>query len=162
MLRVLSSSIWVEHNAEIAHRLMNLPGKCQNIHGHSLNISMHLDGELNEQGILAGLDFGTVKKVFREFLDREWDHHVLLNVDDPWAGQWRQMPNGQQVTSYAHYQRLPGLTTTPGDPTTENLAKWLCEWAQQEFAGDPIRGITISIQETGTNGATAMWSREEE
>jgi 6-pyruvoyl-tetrahydropterin synthase len=158
----VQSSIFVEHNAEIAHRLMNLPGKCQNIHGHSLIISLQLDGELNKNGILAGLDFGSVKKLFREYIDTRFDHHLLLNKDDPWANQLRSVDQADPDPPSVHYTRLPGLQTTPGDPTTENIAVWICDWAVMQFTGDDITAVNVLIRETGTNGAQAQWSREGE
>lgn len=143
------SSIDVTHNAEIAHRLMNLPGKCQNIHGHSLQITLTLFGKLDENGILEGLDFGSIKGAFRGFIDRNFDHHLLLNKDDPWAGQWcERVPNTDSV---GPYQELPGLTVCTADPTTENIAKWVAEWASLVWE---VRPISCSIRETNTNGAS--------
>lgn len=163
MQNQLSSSIWVQHNIEVAHRLLNLPGKCQQIHGHSMIVAMYLTGPLNQDGVLLGLDFGAVKKAFRTFLDSDYDHHLLLNEADPWTRQLRAIPEG--ISDDLHYQRLPGLTTTPGDPTTENLARWICEWAVSyivEGLDLNVESIHIDIQETGTNGATAKWlSRKE-
>jgi len=122
---------------EIAHRLLNLPGKCENIHGHSMHVKMTIFGRVDENGILAGLDFGSVKKVFRNYIDELFDHHLHLNQEDPWS----LLP-------------LPGLVTWPGDPTTENLARWICEWAWQTWGMIVgVEQIVITIQETKTNGA---------
>ena len=148
-MQIPPSSIDVTHNAEIAHRLMNLPGKCQNIHGHSLNINLSLFGTLDVNGILDGQDFGSIKGAFRGHIDRNFDHHLLLNEKDPWAGQWSErIPF---TDDHGPYASLPGLVTFPGDPTTENLAKWICEWAASVW---DLRPISISIRETGTNGAS--------
>jgi 6-pyruvoyl-tetrahydropterin synthase len=160
-MSVLRNSIYVQHNAEIAHRLSNLPGKCQNIHGHSLQITMRLGGELDSNGILEGLDFGTIKKDFREYIDTRYDHHLLLNETDPWAndiGWYNDKPEGA-VPIIEGPHRLPGLMTTPGDPTTENIAVWICDWAVLRFESDGITAITIDVRETGTNGAHAKWSK---
>jgi 6-pyruvoyltetrahydropterin/6-carboxytetrahydropterin synthase len=159
MLRAPSSSIYVRHNVEIAHRLMNLPGKCQNIHGHSLIVTMRIDGPLNENGILLDLDFSAVKKGFRNYLDSRYDHHLLLNKDDPWAQQLRSVVGQVELTDDAHYTRLPGLATTPGDPTTENIARWICDWAVLCFEAEGVTAIHIDVQETGTNGALVKWSQ---
>ena len=37
----------------------------------------------------------------------------------------------------------------PGDPTTENLAKWIAEWAATEFAAD----ADVKVHETSVNAA---------
>jgi 6-pyruvoyl-tetrahydropterin synthase len=144
-----TSSIDVTHNAEIAHRLMNLPGKCQNIHGHSLQITLTLFGELNGNGILEGLDFGTIKGAFRSYIDRNYDHHLLLNENDPFAGKFFRISDDEVDNS--NVLTLPGLVVFPNDPTTENLAKWIAEWASVVWL---VRPISVSIRETNTNGAS--------
>jgi 6-pyruvoyltetrahydropterin/6-carboxytetrahydropterin synthase len=142
-----SSKIQVRHNAEIAHRLLNLPGKCQRIHGHSLSITLEIGGDLNEGGILGGMDFGTVKDYFRKYIDGTWDHHLHLNVDDPWAKAAR---NVDGIATY-----LPGMILWEADPTTENIARWIAEWALSIYGVVVyIHSIGVFISETNSNGAS--------
>lgn len=156
------SFIVVRHNIEVAHRLFELEGnKCQNIHGHSMWIEMKLYGHPNQHGILEGLDFGTVKKAFREFLDTNYDHHLLLNSKDPWAGKlaspyeekWIDAGDTKDIKSTVYsmsdLKYLPGLKTTPGDPSTENIAKWVATWAVMNFQ----LKVDVHVQETHVNGA---------
>lgn len=138
--------IKLTHNMEVAHRLFEMPGKCQNIHGHSMQIELTLHGEANDKGIFEGLDFGDVKKVFRQYIDKHFDHKLLLNYNDPFAGQFFPVIDGE--IDHADLVSLPGLVKVAGDPTTENIAKWIHQWAVQEWN---LR-TTIYIQETGTNG----------
>ena len=147
-------SMYVVHNIEVAHRLLRLPGKCQNIHGHSMNVILQMYGTLNERGILAGLDFAAVKKAFRTHLDTVYDHHLLLNADDPWSGLLSGGARQANGDSFG-IQALPGLTVVDGDPTTENIAGWICKWACDVFARPEIDSIEVSISETATNGAVA-------
>lgn len=129
-------SIKVRHNMEMAHRLYLLQGKCEQIHGHSWWAELELIGEVDDNGII--LPFGEVKQVFRHHLDTTFDHHLLLNIDDP-------------VVEYS----LPGAVTCSGDPTTENVSKWIGEWAEKEFNGyaDIVR---CTVWETSVN--CAVWS----
>jgi 6-pyruvoyl-tetrahydropterin synthase len=135
---VSTQQISVSHNAEIAHRLSNLPGKCQNIHGHSLLITIAIEGEVNDKGILAGIDFGTLKKAFREYIDENYDHHLLLNAED-----------------FLHYGDTRELLTSlgaiwfDGDPTVENLARWIGTYMYRCIK----LPLTCNIEETNTNGA---------
>jgi 6-pyruvoyltetrahydropterin/6-carboxytetrahydropterin synthase len=142
-------SIYVRHNAEIAHRLSQLPGKCQQIHGHSLSIKLSVFGPLNENGILCGLDFGSVKKVFREHIDTVWDHHLHLNVEDLWVHATHPGLDGVE-------RSLPGLVTHPGDPTTENIAFWIGQYMEHEIGMMTQKSFSVhvDVSETGTNGAT--------
>src|SRR5215213_10102636 len=80
----------VKHNIEVAHRLLLLPGKCQNIHGHGMVVTLRIQTQLGEEGYALGpdgttLEFGVIKKHFRNYLDTTWDHHLHLNENDPWA-----------------------------------------------------------------------------
>jgi 6-pyruvoyltetrahydropterin/6-carboxytetrahydropterin synthase len=133
-------SIAVTHNAEAAHRLFLTPGKCENIHGHSFKILLELFGEVDEKGMVEGLDFGDVKREFRGMIDSNFDHRLLLNGEDPWA----------QTLHLAQDETLPGLMTFDGDPTTENIARWVGEWAVK------VWDLTteVAVQETAVNGAS--------
>lgn len=136
----------VRHNIEVAHRLSLLPGKCENIHGHSMWVQMELYGWIDEKGLINGQDFGSVKKAFRGYLDSMYDHHLLLNKDDPWA---QDLDPEQRYDGSTEPKLLPGLATFPGDPTTENLAKWISAWAVNEFETD----ATVRVDETHVNAA---------
>lgn len=125
--------IGVKHNIEVAHRLFELPGKCEAIHGHSMWVTLKLKGIVDQHGILEGVEFGALKKDFRAYLDDVYDHHVLLNKSDPWA---------KLITLYRdphdarndRTERLPGLRITDGDPTTENIARWVGELMQESYS----------------------------
>jgi 6-pyruvoyl-tetrahydropterin synthase len=159
----------VKHNIEVAHRLYEMPGKCENIHGHSMWVTLGLEGGINDHGVVyvdektkAGLNFGDVKKEFRGYLDDYFDHHVLLNEKDPWAGQLRVMPreitsdDSRMAPEDVHYQRMPGLQAMPGDPTTEHLALWIGEWAAANFQTD----VEVEVWETAVNAIVVLvpWS----
>jgi 6-pyruvoyl-tetrahydropterin synthase len=146
----------IRHNMEVAHRLLNDNGKCQQIHGHGMQIELLLLCAEGQDGMAVNsagyvMEFGRLKKEFREHIDTTYDHHLLLNQADPWA-----------ETFYLHDtleddpvdgRTLPGLVTVPGDPTVENLCKWIAEWACKQFKVDTI----CRIDETLTNGAEAMY-----
>lgn len=149
-------AISVRHNIEVAHRLLLLPGKCENIHGHSMQVELMIFGAVNDKGILAGLEFGTVKKQFRSYLDETYDHHLLLNDKDPWSTLLAPVL-GNEVDRLVQSDVLPGLVTLPGDPTTENIARWIGEWAYETFGGNTAAGIRhfqVIVDETATNSAT--------
>lgn len=127
----------IRHNMEVAHRLHETEGKCQQIHGHSMWVVAELEGGVNQRGLLLGMDFSTVKYQFRGELDRVYDHHLLLNKDDPFT----QYP-------------LPGLCICRGDPTTENIARWIGEYCLETFYVEGLDRVRIEVWETQTNSAT--------
>jgi 6-pyruvoyltetrahydropterin/6-carboxytetrahydropterin synthase len=145
----------IRHNMEMAHRLLNDDGKCRNIHGHGMQVEMVLLVEEGPDGMAVDnhgdkLEFGALKKALRNHIDSTYDHRLVLNREDPWAQpiyfHGEEWENGEQ-------KFLPGLSLVDGDPTVENLAKWLAKWGAEEFHVDTI----CRIDETKTNGAEAMF-----
>lgn len=64
------------------HRLMNHPGKCRNLHGHSVKAGISIKRDtLDEQGMVC--DFSDVKDCVDGFINRLLDHNFLLHRDDP-------------------------------------------------------------------------------
>ena len=65
-----------------AHRLLNYHAdKCSNLHGHNYDISVTLGAkQLNKFGFV--MDFRQVKELCNDWVDKYWDHAVILNKDD--------------------------------------------------------------------------------
>lgn len=64
------------------HRLMNHPGKCRNLHGHSVKATITLNAaQLDEQGMVC--DFSDIQKAATSFIDTTLDHNFLLYRGDP-------------------------------------------------------------------------------
>lgn len=142
-------SIRVEHNIEVAHRLTKVPGKCENIHGHSMWVEFEMWGWLTDAGILAGVTYGDLKSSFRHHLDSEFDHHCLLNHEDPLVKDCEDAGI-----------KIPGATLCREDPTTENIAKWIGGWGQLFIVGSlkgPITRLKVTVHETRVNVATWEW-----
>lgn len=162
----------IRHNMEMAHRLSQDTGKCLQIHGHGMQVELALENlDINEAGMCVThhgdvLEFGAMKRKFREYIDSTYDHRLVLNQEDPWAQpivfyssiNWTE--GGIDVLADEHHNGdqmfLPGLSLVPGDPTVENLARWIGLWAATEFRSD----VLCSIEETKTNGACAriVWA----
>jgi 6-pyruvoyl-tetrahydropterin synthase len=139
----------------MAHRLFRTPGKCQRIHGHSYKVVLRLTGAVDENGLLAGIDYGTLKTGFRGFLDGYLDHHVLINEDDPLAGplttfEHRDTGNGRHQN---FPDGLPGIRRCVGDPTTENVAMWIGDWAANQLSVPLVFAVNVTVHETAVNQA---------
>lgn len=64
------------------HRLMNHPGKCRNLHGHSVKAAISIShDQLNEQSMVC--DFADIREAVETFIDQTLDHNFLLHKDDP-------------------------------------------------------------------------------
>lgn len=153
-------TLFVKHNMEVAHRLFTLPGKCQQIHGHSMQVRLevHCDMDTNGYALQSDgtvLEFGDLKKQFRHYIDEVWDHHLHLNENDPLAQPLQHSARGaegQFVLEGQWLGELPGLMKWPGDPSTENIAHWIREYMTTILPG---MSFLIQIDETGTNGVVA-------
>jgi 6-pyruvoyltetrahydropterin/6-carboxytetrahydropterin synthase len=61
---------------------MNHPGKCRNLHGHSVKAAITISRpDLNEQAMV--IDFSDLKDSVQQFIDEVLDHNFLLHKDDP-------------------------------------------------------------------------------
>ena len=113
------------------HRLLNHAGKCRHLHGHNATAEIILESEtLDEQGMVR--DFSDVGGLLREWIDREIDHTMLLNREDPFVEVLRAQGERFRVVDF--------------NPTAENLAGMLFEVARD--AGFPV--VEVVLWETET------------
>jgi 6-pyruvoyl-tetrahydropterin synthase len=122
-----------------------------------LTINLELVGEVDGTGKIVGLDFAAIKSAFRSFVDAYLDHSLLLNEIDPFARQLLTNPQygaeGGTWISEVEPADLPGLRRCAGDPTTENIAMWIAEWAALTFTVLGLYSVSVHVDETDTNGS---------
>lgn len=140
----MSYQVVVRHNAETAHRLLHLPGKCQNLHGHSWWIEVTVEASELAAGMVV--EFGPFKAKLREWIDTTIDHGAMLGPEDP------LLPILQGLGSKVH--------VVDGWPTVENVAAMIAKVAEDclhELVRAPgARVSRVDIRETHVNGA--VWS----
>ena len=88
------------------------------------------------------IDFATVKKIWREYLDGGFDHKMVLNDSDPLVPL---IQDGSKFTQW-------GVVTVPYDPTVENMAKTWGAWAAHRFGNH--FDYYVRVWEASTNAAT--------
>ena len=116
-----------------AHRLMDHPGACRNLHGHNYNITVYLEAEeLNSQGMV--IDFGDIKKKVGMLIDEMYDHKTVLQDTDP------------LVDVLSPYM-FASLQTMPCAPTAENMAKQVFHKAQSVVALG-VKVVRVDVEET--------------
>ncbi len=81
----MKTSAIVRASFEAAHRLMNHPGHCKNIHGHSYRLEVRLSRHytediLTDEGIVV--DFSAAKEAVAKVL-YYFDHAIILEKKDP-------------------------------------------------------------------------------
>ena len=124
-LWAMTVAIYKEVQIDASHRLLHYQGKCANLHGHRWKIEVWIEGEPDATtGIL--LDYNVIKEAIGNY-----DHQIILNHDDP------MMPC---IEKFQH------VLTTPGDPTSELLAKIFKENLDGICVGQRIKAHVTKIR----------------
>ncbi len=76
--RVLVSK---EFTFDAAHHLHSYEGKCKNLHGHTYKVVFGISSLTNEIGI--AIDFGDIKKIWKEQIEIYLDHRYLNETLPP-------------------------------------------------------------------------------
>ncbi len=94
---------------DAGHRVIGHPNKCKYIHGHRYVLLITArTNELNELGMVV--DFGELKSIMKGWIDKNFDHNVILHQDDKALGTLIAKETGQDV----YYLK--------NNPTAENIA----------------------------------------
>ncbi len=123
-----------------AHRLLGYDGPCSNLHGHNYRAEVTVASERLD-GLGMVLDFGILKMRIGEWIDRKWDHGLLLNSED------RDL-----IEANENHSDL--FLFTKSNPTAERMVQVLFIAAEGELAG--IHGIIlkrIRLYETDSSWA---------
>jgi len=94
--------IYKEIYVNMAHRILNYKGKCENVHGHDMRVQVWISGEKDKDtGLLS--DFKEIEDIVNDF-----DHSIALNKKD---------------------ELVPHIKTKliliDGEPTCENISELL-------------------------------------
>lgn len=116
-----------EFSFDAAHHLHNYEGKCKNLHGHTYRLVITVSGYVDEIGLV--IDFGELKRIYREVIEDKLDHQYLNEV-------------------------LPPMNTS-----AENMVVWMWEQLEVAFQRETAdeRGIRLeelTLYETPTSRAT--------
>jgi 6-pyruvoyltetrahydropterin/6-carboxytetrahydropterin synthase len=132
--------------------------KCSRLHGHSYAIHLRVEGDLDENHMLA--DFGEMKKVLRGYADK-FDHRTLIptlnedikvqevgeNIDIDMQGKTYSFPLCDVI-------KVPILATT-----VEELSKYILErFLNEADIPKGVRIVSIGVDEGWGQGA---WSTAE-
>jgi 6-pyruvoyltetrahydropterin/6-carboxytetrahydropterin synthase len=117
------------------HRLLDYDGVCRHPHGHNVTAEIEVRSDaLDRRGMVV--DFGDIKQALKDWIDREFDHKMILRRDDPLVKPLTDL--GEPVY----------LVDT--NPTVELLAKLIFD-AGRQF-GFPV--VRVTVYETAASYAT--------
>lgn len=122
--------IYKEVEFDASHRLLHYAGKCHNLHGHRWKVEVWIEGAPDRVSCIL-LDYARVKEV----VQGRFDHQIVLNEADP------------MVTAIEAFHPV---ITTPGDPTSELLARLIRDALNEEcrHAGVDARVVRIRVWES--------------
>jgi 6-pyruvoyltetrahydropterin/6-carboxytetrahydropterin synthase len=125
------------HDISTGHRVYGHESKCSHLHGHNYRVHFTVapkDGMIDSIGRV--LDFSVIKKHLCVWLENNWDHKMLIDVNDPWLHTLKLVdPDGVISVSF--------------NPTAENMAKYLVEKiGPLLLANENAVLVSVKIEET--------------
>ena len=131
------------------HRVMGHQGKCRHLHGHEYTAEVTVAApELDGLGMV--IDFSVLKEKVGDWIDRCWDHNMMLHPDDPLVDLYKCSAEPDSVVHYAaevFAGKAPYIMKS-GNPTAENIACELFHKATELLTGTGITVLRVKVQET--------------
>lgn len=131
---------------DAAHRLLGYDGLCSNVHGHRYKVEICCSSpELDHQDMVV--DFHLLKTEVKRWLDKNWDHALILNSVDP-------------LYLALLDKKIPGVSedfrlySMDGNPTAELMAEELYDVIRDGVFGKDITVESVTVYETPTSFAT--------
>lgn len=97
---------------DAAHRVMEHESKCRMLHGHRYTVEATFEA-MELDSVDRVVDFAIVQELLGGWLDKNWDHNVILNDKDRILGNRIAEETGQEP----YY--------IPFNPTAERMADYL-------------------------------------
>lgn len=128
---------------ESAHRLAKgYVGKCSNIHGHSWNGNLTVSTTTLDK-FSMGVDYGILGKFLKQ-IEEALDHKLLVCAEDT------ELIEICKKNEWLHVEFAE-------NPTSEAIAIWIFETAQEFFAEEEYAHVTVksvTVEETCTTACT--------
>jgi 6-pyruvoyltetrahydropterin/6-carboxytetrahydropterin synthase len=137
-----------EIEIDMAHRVPNHKSKCQNLHGHRYKIEVGVDDKLvdlkgdSAEGMV--IDFGDLKNIMMEVLDKNFDHNAIFYQEDP----------GIQLLLQVQKFQTKKIVLASFIPTAENLSEYWFHLLKAELLKVDIKIKHVKVWETPTSTAT--------
>lgn len=138
--------------------------KCRHLHGHDYQVevtaivssSRHGGRSLDDIGRV--IDFSVLKDVIGAWIDHNWDHRLLLWVEDPMLGL---TVSRQELSAVEHddmnAQLEDSIVGVPFNPTAENIATYIgAELCPRLLDGTGVEVTNVTVHETPN--CFASWS----
>lgn len=131
-------------NFDMAHALFGHDGHCKNIHGHTYQLEITVEGIPRERlgttndGMV--MDFGVLKSLVNELILNKLDHALVLNKNAPYTN------NSEFLGQFEKVNLLPF------QPTCENLVLYMVDILINKFDAG-VKLYSVRLDETPTSYA---------
>lgn len=135
------------HDFSCGHRVFGHESKCAHLHGHNYRVTFHASADFTCPGARATdavgrvIDFGVLKATLCEWLEKAWDHRLLIWEKDPIAFD---LLNIDQT-----------IVIVPFNPTAENMADFLLRHVGPMLLPETVRLVRVDVEETRKCQASA-------
>jgi len=121
------------------HRLLDYDGICKHPHGHNAvaEIDVRTD-QLDRRNMVA--DFSDIKRLVKDWIDRELDHKMILRHDDPLVRPLRELGEPMYLLE--------------SNPTVERIARLIFEKTHE------LGFQVVSVRVWETPSSFASYSNE--
>ena len=128
------------------HRLVGHEGKCRNLHGHNYRAELYITGRrLDSVGRVV--DFAAIDRLFKGWIDENWDHGVLVWNDD------------RELIDALSRIEPSKIYLMPYNPTAENIARYLLTeigpMLTRQISGYDVRLTRVVVWENDRSFAEA-------
>jgi len=122
---------------DAAHRVMNHESKCATLHGHGYEALITATSDkLDSIGRI--IDFSVIKEKVGDWIDKYWDHNVLVNNEDTCV-----------IEALNSIPRKKDPFICCFNPTAENIAHYLLTTVCPKVLQDSyVKVIRVRIYET--------------
>ena len=119
------------------HRVMNHESKCATLHGHNYIVWFYAEAD-SLDAIGRVIDFSVLKDKIGFWIDRFWDHNVIVYSQDT-----------ETVKAVKALPQKKKPFISRWNPTAENMAQYLLdEVCPQVLSGTGVKVTKIKLYET--------------
>jgi len=137
--QVATGEVVPRETIDAAHRVMRHESKCATLHGHRYKVEITCEAdELDSVGRVV--DFGVIKARVGAWLDTHWDHTTIVNSEDTSLVAWT-------TNEASNLGKRPPFVFD-GEPTAENMARFLVSLAQGLIGRAGLRVVKVRVWET--------------
>ena len=152
---------------DMGHRVPNHKSKCRNIHGHRYKIEVGVNDKIitekNDSSEGMVIDFGDLKQVMMDIIDKKYDHGFCMYEKDVYVPIFEKLQQGRDMDEFDKWSEFESnghqkIIFVPFIPTAENLAKHWFNELKPILLNKNIKLAHVKVWETPNS--TAIYTKE--